>query len=80
MLKIKIKLKEVLKDRGITQVQLSEMSGVNQARISQLCKEDRKEVNLEMLSKIASALNISDISQLVQFEVVSDENESIKDK
>lgn len=68
MLKIKIRLKEVLKNRGITQKQLEEMSGVPQARISKLCSDDRKEVNLYMLEKIADALGIKDISILMQLE------------
>lgn len=68
MLKIKIKLKDVLKSRGITQKQLEEMSGVSQARISKLCSDDRQEVNLLMLEKIAYSLDIKDISILMQFE------------
>ncbi|SMG52191.1 helix-turn-helix domain-containing protein [Paenibacillus aquistagni] len=68
MLKIKIKLKEAMKSRGITQMQLKEMSGVRQAAISELCRNDRVEVNLHMLEKISDALNISDISELLQFE------------
>lgn len=68
MLKIKVKLKEVLKERNITQKQLEELSGVPQSRISKLCSEDRKEVNLLMLEKIAAALDITDISVLMQFE------------
>ncbi|MCF2719642.1 helix-turn-helix domain-containing protein [Paenibacillus peoriae] len=68
MLKLNIRLKEVLKERNMTQMQLSEKSGVNQARISQLCKNGRQEVNLLMLEKIAHALDIKDISILLQFE------------
>lgn len=67
MLKIKIKLKQVLKENKLTQVQLSELTGIAQARISKLCGEDRQEVNLLMLEKIAHALNINDISILMQF-------------
>ncbi|WP_405114903.1 helix-turn-helix transcriptional regulator [Paenibacillus sp. FSL K6-1217] len=73
MLKIKVKLKEVLKDRNITQKQLEEISGVPQSRISKLCNEDRKEVNLLMLERIAAALEISDISILMQFEADTNE-------
>ncbi|OMD20356.1 helix-turn-helix domain-containing protein [Paenibacillus odorifer] len=73
MLKLNIKLKEVLKERGITQKELEAISGVNQARISQLCKEGRKEVSLPILEKIAAALNITDISVLLQF--VESDNE-----
>lgn len=68
MLKIKIKLKEVLKAKGVTQKQLEKLSGVPQARISKLCSDDRKEVNLIMLEKIAHALEISDLSKLIRFE------------
>ncbi|WP_340031149.1 helix-turn-helix transcriptional regulator [Paenibacillus sp. FSL K6-1122] len=72
MLKVKIKIKEVLKQRNLTQKQLESMSGVSQARISKLTKEDRQEVNLEMLTRIAAALGITDISELIQFEEVPD--------
>ncbi|MCH1641798.1 helix-turn-helix transcriptional regulator [Paenibacillus timonensis] len=68
MLKIKVKLKGLLKERGITQMELSERAGVAQARISKLCSPDRQEVNLEMLAKIAHALGITDIRQLIDFE------------
>jgi transcriptional regulator with XRE-family HTH domain len=68
MLKIRIKLKEILKEKGITQKQLEELSGVSQARISKLSSDDRQEVNLLMLEKIAHALEIKDISVLMQFE------------
>jgi transcriptional regulator with XRE-family HTH domain len=68
MLKLRIKLKEVLKEKGITQKQLEELSGVSQARISKLSSGDRQEVNLLMLEKIAHALDIKDISILLQFE------------
>lgn len=67
-MKIKVKLKELLKERGITQVELSELSNVAQARISKLCSPDRQEVNLEMLAKIAHALGITDIRLLLDFE------------
>ncbi|WP_339236303.1 helix-turn-helix transcriptional regulator [Paenibacillus sp. FSL R5-0517] len=69
---LRIKLKDVLKHRNITQRQLETMSGVNQARISQLCKQGRQEINLNILEKIAAALDITDISELIQFEEVPD--------
>ncbi|MDR6725023.1 transcriptional regulator with XRE-family HTH domain [Paenibacillus amylolyticus] len=69
---LKIKLKDVLKQRNITQRQLESMSGVNQARISQLCKPGRQEINLGIIEKIAASLDITDISELIQFEEVAD--------
>lgn len=64
---IKIRLKQALKDRSLTQKQLEALSGVSQARISKLCRDDRQEVNLLMLSKIANAMDITDISELLDF-------------
>ncbi|MFD1989705.1 helix-turn-helix domain-containing protein [Paenibacillus nicotianae] len=61
-----------MKKRNLTQMQLSELSGVRQAAISELYRNARQEINLIMLSKLATAMNIKDISELLQF---VDENE-----
>ncbi|ALA41489.1 DNA-binding protein [Paenibacillus peoriae] len=68
MLKFKIKLKEVLKEQGITQKKLENISGVPQSKISNLCNNKFQELNINNLEKIANALNIKDISVLMQFE------------
>jgi transcriptional regulator with XRE-family HTH domain len=62
-----IKLKDVMKERDITQLQLAKMANVRQAAISELCRNAREEVNLAMLTRIAIALDIKDISELMQF-------------
>ncbi|WDF52460.1 helix-turn-helix transcriptional regulator [Paenibacillus sp. KACC 21273] len=64
---IKINLKSLLKKYNLTQKQLEALSGVSQSRISKLCRDDRQEVNLLMLSKIANAMDITDISELLDF-------------
>lgn len=69
MVKIKIVLKETMKNKCVTQKQLEEMTGIGQARISKLNDPSREEVNLIMLGKIAEALEITDISDLMQIEV-----------
>lgn len=71
-MKVKILLKEAMKKRNLTQMQLSELSGVRQAAISELYRNARQEINLIMLAKLATAMNIKDISELLQF---VDENE-----
>lgn len=45
-----------------------EKANVRQAAISELCRNEREEVNLAMLTRIADALNIKDVSVLMQFE------------
>lgn len=51
MLKFRIKLKEVLKDRGITQKKLEELSGVPQSKISNLCNNKFQELNINTTLK-----------------------------
>lgn len=68
MLRVKIKLKEVMKEKKVTQTMLSEMIGIRQATISAYYSNKNREVNLSIIEKIAEALNIDDISALLQFE------------
>ncbi|MBE0344262.1 XRE family transcriptional regulator [Paenibacillus sp. 28ISP30-2] len=57
-----------MKEKGITQLELAKIANVRQAAISELCRNAREEVNLAMLTRIAKALDINDISVLLQFE------------
>lgn len=66
--RIRVKLDEVLTARGITQTQLSEMSGVRQAAISEMTRNVREQLSLRNLERIADALNIDDINELLTFE------------
>lgn len=68
MRKITIRLNEVMKERGLTQTQLSEMAKVRQAAISEMSRNLREQVNLRTLEKIADALDIDDISELIVIE------------
>lgn len=62
-----IKLKEIMEERNITQTELSAMSNVTQSKISNLCNNKMKELNIGILERIATALEIEDISMLMQF-------------
>lgn len=71
ILKVNILLKEAMKKRNLTQMQLSELSGVRQGAISELHRNTRQEINLIMIAKIAklaTAMDIKDISELFQFD------------
>lgn len=68
MRKISIRLNEVMQERGLTQTQLSKMSGVRQAAISEMSRNLREQVNIKTLEKIAEALEIDDISELITIE------------
>lgn len=66
--KVRVIVDEIIRARGITQTELSDMSGVRQASISELSNNMRKSINREHLAKIADALEIDDISELLIIE------------
>ena len=69
---IKLKLKELLEERNITQKKLAQMSGIRESTVSDIVRGTRTVINFEHLSKIAEALEIDHISQLINFEEKND--------
>lgn len=65
---IKLKVKEALDKRELSQKRLAEMSGIRESTISDIVRGTRTVINFEHLSKIAEALQISDIRELIDFE------------
>ncbi|MBM7713037.1 putative XRE-type DNA-binding protein [Bacillus thermophilus] len=70
--RVVIHLKQRMAERALTQMQLSEMSGVRQATISQLSRGYVERLHIPTLEKIAWALGIEDITQLITFELESE--------
>ncbi|HBU80859.1 MAG TPA: XRE family transcriptional regulator [Paenibacillus sp.] len=68
MRRIRIRLNEVMAERGLTQTQLAEVSNVRQAAISEMSRNIREQINIKTLVKIADALEIDDISELIVIE------------
>jgi putative transcriptional regulator len=64
-MKIEIKLKEVLIERNIEQKQLAEMTGLTERTISELVNNKVKRVPKDALEKIAAALKISDLNEII---------------
>lgn len=67
---LNIKLKQIMKDKNITQLELSELTGIRQAAISELLNMKRQSVNIHHLNSIITALNITDVNSL--FEITPD--------
>ena len=67
---IRLRVKEALDNRGMTQKKLAEMSGVRESTISDIVRGTRTVINFEHLSKIAKALEIEDIRELIDFDDV----------
>lgn len=68
--KVKLKVKELLEERNITQKKLAQISGIRESTISDIVRGTRAVINFEHLSKIAEALEIDNISQLIDFEEI----------
>lgn len=62
-----VKLKSVLIERNITQKELAEMTKLRRATISEISRGQRGSINIEHLEKIAIALKITKISDLIDF-------------
>jgi hypothetical protein len=67
---VKIKLKEILTERNMTQSELAKLSNLSETVISIFARGQGNSINKEYLSKIASALNIKDIGELLELEVI----------
>lgn len=63
---IYIKIKELLKKHNLTQLELSDMSGVPPATLSDLVNGRRNSLNKKHLAAIAHALGIEDIRELIE--------------
>lgn len=66
MLKIKCNLKQILIDKGWEQKKLAEVTGIREATISELCRDINKTFPRTVLERIAEALEIKDIGELIE--------------
>jgi putative transcriptional regulator len=67
MRRVEIKLKDLLKERNIEQKKLAEMTGLTERTISELVNNKVKRVPKDALEKIANALEIDKMSDLLIF-------------
>ena len=65
---VKLHLKEVLKERGMTQKRLAELTGIRESSISSLVRGTRKVINFDDIRKIMDALRINDIRKILEVE------------
>lgn len=63
--KIEVRLKELLTEKDMTQKTLARITGIRESTISDITRGTRTVMNFEHISKIAEALAITDIRDLV---------------
>lgn len=64
--KIRLKLRDILNERDIEQKELAEKTELSVRTISELCNNITKRYPKEALERIADALEIDDISELIE--------------
>lgn len=65
--KVELKVKDLLESKRITQKKLAEIASIRESTISDIVRGTRTVINFEHLSRIAEALEIRDIRQLIDF-------------
>lgn len=70
--KIIVKIPELLKHHGISLRELSRLSDVRHAALSELSNGKRENINFSHIEKIADALGISDIREVIDLVEVNE--------
>jgi len=68
---IEIKLKQLLKERNMNQKELALKSGLNERTISEFATNKVERINKKAICKIATALEIKDIREIIDFKIES---------
>lgn len=70
--KVVVKIPALLKRHGISLRELSRLSDVRHAALSELSNGKRENINFSHIEKIADALGISDIREIIDLDEVKD--------
>ena len=74
---VSIKLKGYLQKNNISQAQLAERAGMRKNTVSEIENNKKRGIKFDSIERIAKALNISDIREIIDF--VDDEGENKND-
>lgn len=66
---IRIRLKELLDEKGMKQKELAEKTSIRESTISDICRGSRTVMNFEHIAKIAEALKIKDIRDIIELKI-----------
>lgn len=70
-MKLKLKLKKLIAEKGYTQQQLSQITGLRQASISELINMKRRSINIDHLERLLNAMEVDDVYRIFDIEEVS---------
>ncbi|MTN46120.1 helix-turn-helix domain-containing protein [Turicibacter sanguinis] len=66
--KVIIKINELLQQQDISLRELSRLTDIRHAALSELANQKRQNINFSHIEKIADALNIEDIRDIITIE------------
>lgn len=65
-MQLRVKLKEVLQERNMTQFEIVRLTGLRSATVSELVNNQRMSIKKDHVTKICVALDINDISDILE--------------
>ena len=77
--KLVVKLNDLLRKYDLSLNELSLRSGVRRAALSELANGKRERIQFEHIERIADALNIDDIREIIDLEYVPDDDDTAAD-
>ena len=66
--KVIVKINELLQQENISLRELSRLTDISHAALSELANQKRQNINFSHIEKIADALNIEDIRDIITIE------------
>lgn len=66
--KVIVKIKKLLAEHDISLRELSRLTDIRHAALSELSNQKRENINFNHIAKIADALEINDIREIIDFE------------
>lgn len=65
---VKSNLKQVLDKRGMEQKDIAQKAGIREATISDMCRDTNKMFSRNVINKLVTELNITDMNELISIE------------
>lgn len=65
-IKIRVNIHQLLKQHNISLRELSRLTDIRHAALSELANQKRENINFHHIEKIADALNITDIRKIIE--------------
>lgn len=75
---VRCKLGEIMQDRGISTQELSDLTGIRPATISEICNLKRTTVSIPHLTVIAMTLRITDMNEILEFNMLPETEEILE--